>query len=204
MNCKKKFIDKYSQPAKEVSFEKVEMRLESMRFRRSCRVWSENQMSELELHEFALKLVQAAIYAPNSGNRQAWRFAILIDPDEKRMLKGLKEKHCYTAPLLIFVGMDSRFYRAAGHLNNCLYLDAGAAISNMIHLAHECGLGTCWNHLGEELINSRKLNVEIYQKFCKQKNIPNYIKPAGILAIGRPEFIPPMPERLGLKEYILD
>lgn len=164
--------------------------------RRSIRVWAEEQPDEKALKQIAHKMIDAARWAPNSGNRQAWRFMILHRPEERALLSKLKERHCVTAPLLIFVGMDHRLYGAMGKEERCAYIDAGAAIMQMILVAHRCGLGTCWNHLGDDLINSRKINQKIYGRFTGAIGIPPHIVPVAVIALGRPAFIPPRPGRM--------
>jgi len=124
---------------------RAESFLAFLRERRSVRVWAEEQPASAKLEEFAHLMIEAARWAPNSGNRQTWRFLILKTPEEKKLLSKLKEFHCVSAPLLIFMGMDSRLYGALGTEERCLYIDAGAAAMQMVLVAHQCGLGTCWN-----------------------------------------------------------
>ncbi|MBX2997543.1 MAG: nitroreductase family protein [Caldilineaceae bacterium] len=198
------FIQPMSLERRAFDVVKVKDSLDLFRQRRSCRVWDQQQPSQEELFSIGIMLVDCARWAPNSGNRQAWRFALVADKDEKRLLKGLKEEHCYNAPLLIFVGMDSRLYKASGHLDDCMFLDAGAAISQMIQAAHSAGLGTCWNHLGKDLVNSRPQNKKAYELFCQKIGIPEFVTPAGLLAIGIPAFLPPVPERLEVSKLVVN
>jgi hypothetical protein len=37
----------------------------------------------------------------------------------------------------------------------------------------------------------------------KKKSIPDYIEPIAILAIGKPEFVPPRPERMNISELLM-
>lgn len=176
---------------------------EFLRGRRSVRVWAEEQPDQNVLTEVAYDMIDAARWAPNSGNRQAWRFLILKSQEEKELLEHIKEKHCTTAPLLIFVGMDTRLYGALGKSERSVFIDAGAAIMQMILVAHRCGLGTCWNHLADDLINSRNSNRRIYANFAAHFEIPGYVAPIAIIAIGRPKFVPPEPARTGIKDLML-
>ncbi|PLW99341.1 MAG: hypothetical protein C0593_03440 [Marinilabiliales bacterium] len=202
-DIEKNFVNTYSSESG-VNDDFIKINPEDYFFtRRSCRVWSKQQPSKEELEAVSERLISIGIHAPNSGNRQPWKFAVLIDKDEKEVLKGLKERHCYSAPLLIFVGVDKRLYKPAEHLENCLYIDAAAAATQMIIAAHMLGYGTCWNHLGEDLINSRTMNKESYAKLCRLKNIEHYVTPVAIIAIGMPEFIPPEPSRVNLDDVLL-
>jgi len=177
-------------PGRAVSF------LAFLRERRSVRVWAEEQPDTDTLEAFAHTMIEAARWAPNSGNRQTWRFLVLRTAEEKNLLLKLKELHCVSAPLLIFMGMDSRLYGALGLGERCLYIDAGAAIMQMILVAHQCGLGTCWNHLADDLILSRSVNHEVYVEFSRKMGIPEYITPIAVIAAGVPAFMPPVPARM--------
>lgn len=166
-----------------------------LRGRRSVRVWAEEQPPVEVLEAFALQMIDAARWAPNSGNRQPWRFRIITDPAEKELLRGIKEDHCIRSPVLIFIGMDRRCYGALAPNETCLYIDAGTAINQMVLMAHRCGMGTCWNHFAEDLVLSRKTNVAIYERFAGQLRIPAFVAPVAILSVGVPKFLPPEPGR---------
>lgn len=176
----------------------------AIRLRRSCRVWSEIQPSSNELLEMAQMMIEAASWAPCSGNRQAWRFRIMVDKAEKQLLKELKERHCFTAPCLIFVGIDRRLYGALGQEETGIFLDAAAAINQMILTAHMGHFGTCWNHFARDLIGSRQKNIEQYELFCERLNIGDYIEPIAVIALGTPKTITPPPKRMELGDLLID
>ncbi|MBG9990002.1 nitroreductase family protein [Pseudoalteromonas sp. NZS37] len=199
------FISPNSSDAREYNFTHLDSFSKQISTRRSVRVWSKEQLQRTEWLEIAHTMIDSARWAPCSGNRQPWKFKILIDNEDKLLLDKLKEEHCTSAPLLIFVGMDRRVY---GSLSNkdyetALFVDAGAAIMTMITGAHESGLGTCWNHFGRDLIESRKVNQEAYDRFCKKLNIEDYIEPVAILAVGLPKYIPPTPARMDIKDLLI-
>jgi nitroreductase len=199
------FISPNSSKAKEYSFTKLESFANQISERRSIRVWDTEQLENTEWLKIANLMVDSARWAPCSGNRQPWKFKVLIEKKDKILLGKLKEEHCISAPLLIFVGMDKRVY---GSLSNkdyetALFVDAGAAVMAMITGAHESGLGTCWNHFGRDLIESRKVNQETYHQFCKVLDIEEYIEPVAILAVGIPKYIPPTPARMDIKDLII-
>jgi len=177
--------------------------IEFLRSRRSVRVWAEVQPEEDTLLQLAKKMIDAARWAPNSGNRQTWRFRIITKREEKVLLKGIKEFHCTSAPLLIFVGIDNRLYGALGNSERSIFIDAGVAIMQMILLAHKCGFSTCWNHLADDLINSRWSNKEIYLKLTKELGIPPFITPIAVLAVGVAKFIPLIPSRMEIESLMI-
>ena len=97
-------------------------------------------------------MIDAGRWAPNSGDRQPWRFLIMVEQEEKHLLKHIKEQHCYDAPCLIFVGADRRVYGGLGDNEAGLHIDGGAAIMQMVLAAHASHFGVCWNHFSLDLI----------------------------------------------------
>ncbi|WMN87499.1 nitroreductase family protein [Vibrio parahaemolyticus] len=195
------FISPNSSESK--TFEKSQLTefSEQIKGRRSVRVWADEQLSGIEWLDVADSMIDCARWSPCSGNRQPWRFKVITEHKEKTLLEKLKEEHCTSAPLLIFIGMDRRVY---GSLSNkdyetALFVDAGAAIMNMIVGANQAGLGTCWNHFGRDLIESREVNKVAYSNFSKELNIEDYIEPVAILAVGLPKYIPPTPARMTIE-----
>lgn len=197
------FISKNSRAAAEYTPGKAPEFAALVRLRRSCRVWAEQQPPLSELRGVAEHMIDAARWAPTSGNRQPWRFFILTDPDRKELLRGIKEEHCISAPLLIWVVMDRRVYGALGKNECSLFIDAGAAIMQMVLTAHACGLGVCWNHFAIDMITSRPKNVRVYRRFAGELGAPDYLESVAIVAIGRPEFVPPEPARTEIDDLVL-
>jgi len=202
-NLSEAFVYKYSFQRLPVDDSVRTQVIEELRMRRSVRVWADDQPDDDTLIDYATRMIDAARWAPNSGNRQAWRFMILIDAEEKALLARIKERHCVTAPLLIFVGMDTRVYSMFGAEERCIYLDAGAAIMQMLVTAQLYGLGACWNHLADDLIESREVNRNMYRQFARQMSIPDYIAPIAVVAVGKPAYLPPIPMRMPLESVIL-
>jgi nitroreductase len=173
--------------------------------RRSVRVWSEMQQSEHERSLLAARLIQCAINMPTSGNRQAARFIIFNSREQKDLLKGLKESHCYNAPLVIGVFSDESLYGSYGTFSKteeCLFIDAAAASSAILIAAELEGYSTCWNHFGQDLIMSRKTNRQKFDVIQKTYSLSKYIRPIALIAIGTEEFQPPVPLRMALEDYI--
>lgn len=198
------FVQKNSLPASDFTPDLAIPFVEFLKARRSVRVWAEEQPGAEELEQVARNMIDAARWAPTSGNRQPWRFLVIIEPEKKELLRGVKENHCISAPLLIFVGMDTRLYGAFSKSERSIYIDAGAATMQMVLIAHRCGLGVCWNHFADDLIDSRASNKQIYLEFTKQLKIPNHIAPIAIIATGVPEFIPPEPARMEIEDLLIN
>ncbi|MEM7757811.1 MAG: nitroreductase family protein [Cyanobacteria bacterium P01_A01_bin.40] len=202
-NLDNKFIKPNSLPCQEFQPLEVGKFAQFARSRRSVRVWSNNQPEQNVLLKIAHDMVDAARWAPTSGNRQPWRFAMLTSKEDKALLKGIKEEHCTSAPLLIFVGMDTRVYGSLGKKERSVYIDAGAATMQMVLAAHQAGLGVCWNHFADDLVQSRASNRKIYTNFTEKLGIPNYVTPVAIIAVGIPAFIPPEPARMDIENLAI-
>lgn len=198
------FINARSQPSPAIDVSQIDPFLEFLQSRRSVRVWSDTQPSAPVLRAAAEKMIDAAKAAPTSGDRQPWRFRIIDSASEKRLLTGVKEAHCTSAPISIFVGMDRRVYGALGSMESGLYIDAGAAIMQMYLLAHAAGFGMCWNHFARDLIESRPQNEKIYEHFRVSLSIPEYVEPVAIVAFGAGRFVPPMPARTDSADLIVE
>jgi len=116
-----------------------------LRERRSVRKYLDKDVSAEKINE----LLDAARYAPNSGNIQNWSFIIVRDKKIKRELAdvALKQYFMVEAPVLIVVCNKiekiRKFYGIRGELmfsiQNC-----AAATENILLKAHSMGLSTCW------------------------------------------------------------
>ena len=157
------FVERNSLPPPNFDPTEAKRFVAFVRARRSVRVWADEQPDLYILEEIAFCMIDAARWAPSSGNRQAWRFLILKSEKDKGLLRTIKEPHCIKAPLLIFVGMDARVYGKLGKSEQSIFLDAGAAIMQMVLAAHKCGLGVCWNHFADDLISSTEMTQERYK-----------------------------------------
>jgi len=203
-NGNKDFIENNRSTPPKMDPSKLDSYIDFVSERRSTRVWKNEQPNESTLIEIGQKMIEAATWAPHSGNRQSWRFLLMPKSSEREPLGVIKEEHTMSAPLLIFVGMDSRLYGDVADSETGIYIDAGAAAMQMIMAAHNAGIGTCWNHFGRDLINSREQNKQAYTKFAEIHNIPQYVEPIAIIAVGMPEYIPPTPPRPALDQLVLN
>lgn len=196
------FIANNSRASKKLNIENGKRFKQDLINRRSCRVFEKN-LDQKTAKTIFQELIEVAKWAPNSGNRQAVRLKLITETEEKELLIGIKEKHCYTAPLLIYIGIDSRLYGALSTTEECMYLDASAAITQIILYIDKIGLGASWNHFGLDMINSRNQNIAAYNNFIKKLNIPEYIIPIAIIAIGKPKIITPTPERMPNSYFVI-
>ena len=176
----------------------------NMAERRSNRTWSEIQPSASELTDLANRLISAAVDMPSSGNRQTSRFLILCGKEETQTLRGLKEAHCFNAPLVIITFTDETLYGSYGTFGkneDCILIDGAISTTAMMIAAELEGYSTCWNHFGTDLIKSRKSNQVAYKALQKKFRIRPNLRPISALAIGKEKFLHPKPKRMDRKEF---
>ena len=158
--------------------------------RRSVRAFLEDEIPS----EIMDQVLESAIWAPSSCNRQPWHFVIVKKPEVKKGIsmalasKGAR-KILLSAPAVIVVCIDmSRYWGLKGNL--APFLDAGVAIQNILLSAHSKGLGTCTiaGHIDEEIVK-RELNLS--QEF----------RVMGFIPIGYPKKVPPPPKRQEISSY---
>lgn len=158
--------------------------LDAIRGRRSIRVFKNDDVSE----ETVEKLIDAARWAPSAGNIQPWAFVIVRKPETKKKLveAALGQSFIEEAPVVIVVcaneSVSSQGYGARGKTLYCLQ-DTAAAIQNIHLVAYSFGLGTCW--IGA-------FNEEETREIL---DIPDGIRPVGIIPIGYAAESPQPPNR---------
>jgi nitroreductase len=142
------------------------------------------------------KLVEAAIWAPSSCNRQTCRFLILRDEDERTIVgkavvggAGFAEK----APVHILALVDARPYHLP-HERHLPFVDSAASIQNMLLLAHAMGLGACWINWTVDPNAEKKIRAMF--------RIPPYLLIVALVAVGYPDFISPPPPRKRLEDVL--
>ena len=150
--------------------------------RRSVRKYVKGKEIEDEKLEYILK---AAMFAPSANNRRNWEFIVVKN---RNSLNKIMEFHPYakmleTAPMCIIVCGD--LSDESGKLfwqQNC-----SASIENLMLAAKSKDLGTVWVAIApvEERMNK---TIEIF-------NIPEHIKPLGLIAVGYPDEEPKNPDR---------
>ena len=145
--------------------------------RRSIRQWSKKPVEDAILRQ----IVEAAVWAPSSCNRQPYKFIFIRSEHGKRLLldvatggRGLAEH----APVIVLLLSDVRAYYAPSE-RHLAYIDSALASQNLSLAAHELGLGTVWlNCATEDFVKEDRLRNEL--------SIPPWYAIVGALAIGYP------------------
>ena len=165
--------------------------LELIKGRRSVRRWKNSEVSNEIIENF----VDAARWAPCSSDRQTCKFLVIQDKKNieflgKRLAGGIGFAH--TAAVHILVLVDMRRYRLPFE-RHMAYLDGAAAIGNVLLMAHSMGLGACWLNWSISESNEKK----VYELF----NIPGYMLPISVIALGYPDIISEPPARKAIKDF---
>ena len=138
------------------------------------------------------QLLKAAMEAPSSGNLQSRFVYVVKDDDLRRKFAklSLDQDFIHQAPLALVFCADQRIEGRYGKRGQELYsvLDCAAAIENLMLLAVELGLGTCWVGAFEE------------EKLSELLKIPPHLRPISIITLGYPDESPEPPERQSLSE----
>lgn len=157
--------------------------LETILKRRSVRKFKKNLVPK----EIIEKLKDALIWAPSAGNLQARKFYFVFNEEKKKELAraALNQDFIAQAPLVIVGCCDLEKISWYGERGKNLYAicDVSVAIENLMLLATEEGLGTCWVGAFNE------------EEVSKILNLPKKERPIVILPVGFPAEIPSPPER---------
>lgn len=146
--------------------------------RRSIRSFIKEKKVEQEKIDI---LLRAAQQAPSACNKQPWEFLVLNDEKVIDSIAPIDKHYVLAAkaPLVIIVlGNEKTSYRGENGL--AWYpQDLSASIQNILLQAAELGLGSVWigTYPDEVRINGLK----------KHFNMPEYITPFAVIAIGYSE-----------------
>jgi len=158
-----------------------------IRERRSVRKWSQARVDD----DLVRQLIDAARWAPSSGNRQPWYFLVVRSAEAKALLHSLLEQHAASAQAIIMVFVDVRSY-GRDERKYVPYLDGAVAIENMLLRAHDLGLGACWHKFGP---HEAKRDRSAYTRLVEMAQLARYFTPISALSIGFPAAQPPAPAR---------
>ena len=164
--------------------------LEIIKERRSIRKFQKKEIPE----KIVDKLIESLIWAPSAGNLQSRKFYFIFEEKikEKLVEAALGQNFIAQAPLVVVGCVDKEKVDYYGERGENLYsiCDVSASIQNMMLLAKELGLGTCWVGAFNEGDVSKILNL------------PNNLRPIVILPVGYPAEKPSPPLRVSGDEAV--
>jgi nitroreductase/SAM-dependent methyltransferase len=158
--------------------------------RRSVRTFRDGRIERSTLE----RLVELALWAPSSCNRQTVQFRFVDDPELiARAAKGAFDQPILHQPItLAVVCIDLGRYRTVTLENNLApYLDAGLAMQNFLLAASESGIGSC--------VIAGRLDQELIRNAL---DIPESWAVTALIALGYSDEHNPPPERDPAGEHI--
>ncbi len=140
------------------------------------------------------KLIEALIWAPSAGNLQSRKFYFIFNQEIKEKLVDAAFGQDFIAQaFLAVVGCtDDKIVQRYGERGKNLYsiCDVSASIQNMMLVAKENNLGTCWIGAFDE------------EKVSKILNLPKNLRPIAIVPVGYPLERPLPPPRISKNQAI--
>lgn len=114
---------------------------EAVKTRRSIRKYADKPVEKDKL----LKILEAARLSPSASNNQPWHFVVISDKAiVESLLPAYTREWFVKAPVVIVACSypDEAWSRMDGE--SYWKVDSAIAVENMVLVAHEAGLGTCW------------------------------------------------------------
>ena len=164
---------------------------EIIKTRRAIRKYVDKKIPDNALK----RILEAAIWAPNGSNEQAWYFVVVRDKKKIEKIKAITPGMMADEnPDVIIVACTDkkRAYEKAAELGRDIMspLDVAMAVQNMLLTAWEMGIGSC---------PKRSIDKKALQILLK---LPEHIEPEFVVTLGYPAKIPPPPPRRSLDEVI--
>ena len=166
--------------------------LELMIKRRSIRSFSKKMITEQDLEA----MIEAIRWAPSAGNLQSRKFFFIRNQQKKEELvaAALGQSFIAQAPMVIVACLDRRIFVRYGDRGINLYAiqDVAAGIMNLMLVAQERGLGTCWVGAFNEF--------EVHEIL----DMPDFLRPVAIIPVGYPaRMVEGAPKRMPREETVV-
>ncbi|RZN62133.1 nitroreductase family protein [Methanonatronarchaeum sp. AMET6-2] len=164
--------------------------MDLIRSRRSVRKFKDKDVGSDEVR----RILEAGRWAPSAGNLESRDYIVVRDRDVKQgLMRAAGQSFIGDAPVLIVVCANmERSSQRYGDRGYNLYSvqDATAAVQNMLLMAHNLGLASCWIGAFDE------------DEVQSILDIPGGVRPVTILPVGHPAEQPSPPERSSLDKFV--
>ena len=139
-------------------------------------------------------ILEAARISQSAKNFQDWKFIVVRNNTMRQKLAKAAREQRYVAEapvVIVCCGINTDYIMTCGQ--HSYYLDVAIAMDNMILVAHELGLGTCW------------LGAFYEDKVKELLSIPpgQEVRIVGLLTLGYPAIQAPEKRRKPLEEIIM-
>ena len=158
-----------------------EVFLKFLKGRRSIRSFQETPIPDNEIE----MILEAGRWTPSASHRQPWEFIIIENQVTRNQLSKLSfwGQFLAQAPVAIAIVVDPR-------KSGTYIIDGACATQNMMLVAWELGLGTCW--IADMNTNEAKRIL----------GIPKELYIITVTPLGFPELIPVNPGRKDIRNLI--
>ena len=114
---------------------------EAVKTRRSIRRYKARPVEKEKL----TKILEAARLSPSASNNQPWHFVAIADKETRESLFPAYNRDWFvTAPVIIVACATPSEAWSRQDGEEYWKVDVAIAMQNMVLVAHELGLGTCW------------------------------------------------------------
>ncbi|MEM5820994.1 MAG: nitroreductase family protein [Candidatus Aenigmatarchaeota archaeon] len=144
-------------------------------------------------YEKIIELLEAAIWAPSSGNLQNWYFIIIKNRDKINKIAEFSDQEFIkkASAIIVVCSNDEIVEKIYGERGKLYAIqNTAAAIQNILLLATEKNLGTCWIGAFDE------------NKVKELLKIPKNISVHALITVGISRENPKPPERKKLSEIL--
>lgn len=137
------------------------------------------------------KILEAATWAPSSGNLQNWEFVVARSPEIKESIaRNCHQDFMARAPVIVVVCSNKKKVSNYGKRGEEFFgvQNTAAAAQNILLASHSLGIGTCWIGAFDE------------QKLSGMLELPEHVQPVAVIPMGYPEGKPRQTERIPVEE----
>ena len=155
-----------------------------IRERRSIRKYKDELIDDSALE----KMIDAARWAPNAGNYNAWRFIVVTSPTQNKLLVNFCPGISDIPAATIIVCAEPKQKRVKEKIRLMYMADCAIAAENIVMAAYSMNIGSC--------IVVSFADVALREIL----NLPDNIEPYILVTLGYPAESPEPPPRLPISE----
>lgn len=164
---------------------------EVIKSRRSIREWKEEKLDKDEFK----RIIDAARWAPNSCNRNPWRFLLVKEKENIDFIYSVRgQEFLKNAPNCLIVMADKTAYPESEDFVHTSRLDLGVAIQNILLESENMGLGGC--------ITNLNIDEESKEQIKNYFGLSEDLDLVCLIPIGKMKSKPSPPPRIEVEEII--
>ena len=152
--------------------------MEIIKSRRSTRAFQ----SELPPKDQVMQLVEAAEWAPSGAGKFLWHFTVVYSAEKSlRLAKAVAEAN-NRGPEYNFYGAPVNIIISYKRDENHAFVDGAAAMENLLLMATELGLGSCWINQIRECCDDPKVRAILTEYGVPEDHIVSCSAAIGYIA----------------------